>query len=82
MKDTLLFLLSHLVEHTDDVVVDETQAEDKTLLTIHVHTEDMGKIIGKGGRIIRSLRDLVKLMAAKQGIYVDVVLAEEVVEAK
>lgn len=77
MKDTLLYLLSHLVEHTDDVVVEETLVEDKTLLTIHVHPEDMGKIIGKGGRIIRSLRDLIKLMAAKQGIYVDVILAED-----
>lgn len=77
MKDTLLFLLSRIVDHPDDIVIDEEVVEDKTLLTIHAHQEDLGKIIGKSGRIIRSLRDLIKLMAAKQGIYVDVILAEE-----
>ena len=77
MKDTLIYLLTHIVDHTDDIVVDENTEEGRTIFTIHAHTEDMGKIIGKSGRIIRSLRDLVKLMAAKQGLYVDVVLAEE-----
>jgi predicted RNA-binding protein YlqC (UPF0109 family) len=77
MKDTLLFLLQSIADHPDDIVIDEDQAEDKTTLTIHANAEDMGKIIGKGGRIIRALRDLIKLMAAKQGVYVDVVIAEE-----
>ena len=77
MKDTLLFLLTRIVEHPDDIVVDETVTEDRTTLTIHANQEDFGKIIGKSGRIIRALRDLIKLMAAKQGVYVDVVLAEE-----
>lgn len=76
MKKTLLFLLSHIVDHPDDIVVDEDVTEDKSVLTIHANQEDLGKIIGKSGRIIRSLRDLIKLMAAKQGVYVDVVLAE------
>lgn len=77
MKDTLVFLLSRIVDHPDDIVVDESVAEDKTILTIHANQEDLGKIIGKSGRIIRSLRDLIKLMAAKQNLYVDVVIAEE-----
>lgn len=77
MKDTLLFLLSRIVDHPDDIVIDEEVAEDRTTLTIHANQEDLGKIIGKSGRIIRSLRDLIKLMAAKQGIYVDVVLSED-----
>lgn len=78
MKDTLIFLLSRIVDHPDDIVVDESTVEDKTVLTIHANQEDLGKIIGKSGRIIRSLRDLIKLMAAKQGVYVDVVLAEDI----
>lgn len=76
MKDTLLFLLKTIVDHPDDIVVDEVVSEDKTTLTIHAHPEDMGKVIGKSGRIIRAIRDLIKLMAAKQGVYVDVILAE------
>ncbi len=82
MRDTLLYLLQAIADHPDDITVEESTSEDlpaqagKTIFTIHAHPEDMGKIIGKGGRIIRSIRDLTKLMAAKQGIYVDVVLAE------
>lgn len=76
MKDTLIYLLTNIADHPDDIVVDEQTTEGRTVLTIHANVEDMGKIIGKSGRIIRSLRDLIKLMAAKQNLYVDVVLAE------
>lgn len=78
MKDTLLFLLTKLVDHPEDVVVDEAADSDKTILTIHAHQEDLGKIIGKSGRIIKALRDLIKLMATKQHTYVDVLIAESV----
>ncbi len=76
MKDTLLYLTTHLVDHPESVAVDENTEEEKTILTLHVHPEDMGKIIGKSGRIIRAIRDLVKIIAAKQNSYVDIVLAD------
>ena len=76
MRDTLVFILQSIVEHPDDIVVDENVEQDKTILIIHCNSEDMGKVIGKSGRIIRAIRDLIKLMAAKQGVYVDVVVAE------
>lgn len=76
MKDTLLFILSQIVEHPEDVQIDEATENDRTVYTIHANPEDMGKIIGKSGRIIRAIRDLIKLMAAKNGSYVDVVIAE------
>jgi predicted RNA-binding protein YlqC (UPF0109 family) len=81
MKDTLLFLLQSIVDHPDDVTVEQSEEESRLILTIHAHQEDLGKIIGKSGRIIRALRDLIKLMAARQNTYVDVVLAEEQPEA-
>ena len=77
MKHTLLFLLQSIVEHPEDVRVDETRDEARVLLTINVHSEDTGRVIGKSGRIIKALRDLVKLMATRENTYVDVVLAEE-----
>jgi len=77
MKDTLIFLLQQIVDHPDDIVVDEEGDQSRVLLTIHANQEDLGKIIGKSGRIIRALRDLIKLMATKQNLYVDVVIAEE-----
>lgn len=76
MKETLVFILQHLVDHPDDISVDETREEQRTILVIHANPEDIGKIIGKSGRIINALRDLVKLMATKQGDYVDVTVAE------
>ncbi len=77
MKDTLLFILQHIVDHPDDIVIDELSENEKIRYVIHAHTEDIGKIIGKQGRIIRAIRDLIKIIAAKQSVYVDVVLAEE-----
>jgi predicted RNA-binding protein YlqC (UPF0109 family) len=80
MKDTLVYLLQSIVDHPDEVQVEETQEESRVLLTITVNQEDIGKVIGKSGRIIKALRDIIKLMATKQNAYVDVVLAEEATE--
>lgn len=76
MKDTLIFFVSFLVDHPEEVVIDERADGDATILTIHTNPEDIGKVIGKSGRIIRALRDLMKVIAAKRNIYVDVEIAE------
>lgn len=77
MKDTLTYLVTAIVDHPEDVVIDERKVEEMIVFTIHVHQEDMGKIIGKSGRIIRAIRDLIKILAAKKNLYVDVEIAEE-----
>jgi uncharacterized protein len=60
------YVLPHLVDHPDDVEVTESEGEnDHVVYEISVHPEDMGKVIGKRGRIIRSLRTLTR--AASQG---------------
>jgi uncharacterized protein len=77
MKDTLLYILTKLVDHPDDIVVEETNVESRLELHIRANQEDIGKIIGKNGRIIKAIRDLVKLMATKQNLYVDVMIDED-----
>jgi len=77
MKDTLLYILTHIVDHPESIVIEEEQDQDRIIYLLTVHQEDMGKVIGKQGRIIRALRDLVKLMAAKEHTYVDIVLKED-----
>ena len=77
MKDTLLFLIQALVEHPDDILIEEKQDNEATIFVVHVHPDDMGRVIGKSGRIIRAVRDLMKVIAAKQNLFVDVELFEE-----
>lgn len=77
MKDTLLFILEKLVDHPESLRIDETDTDGKILLTVHADSSDMGKIIGKSGRIIKAIRDITKILATKHNAYVDVVVAEE-----
>ena len=76
MKDTLLYILQHIVDHPEAIVIDEVVEGDRTIYVIHAHREDMGKIIGKKGRVIMALRDLIKIIATKQKVFADVEIAE------
>lgn len=78
MKDTLHYFVTFLVDHPEDLQIEERQDQDATILIIHANQEDIGKIIGKSGRIIRALRDLMKVIAAKRNIYVDVEIHEDI----
>lgn len=77
MKDLAHYLLTHLVDHPEAIEVSETEGEMSTItLTLTVAKEDMGKVIGKQGKTIRAIRDVIKILALKQNKYVDVVLTE------
>ena len=73
-KDLLEYIVKNLVENKDVVSVDEIQNEEKLVLKLHVATEDMGRIIGKEGRIIKAIRELIYSYAMKnhQRVTVDV----------
>lgn len=77
MKDLLKYLTKSIVTKPDAVRVEETQtAEGFANLRLTVDPEDMGAVIGKGGRIIRALRNLVRVKAIKEGKRVNVELVE------
>lgn len=77
MKDLALYLLSQLTAKPDEIAVDEVENDTGSVtLTLHVAKEDMGRVIGRDGKIIRSIRDCVKILALKEGKHVDVILAE------
>ncbi|MBI5613524.1 KH domain-containing protein [Candidatus Gottesmanbacteria bacterium] len=76
MKETLIFILQSLVDVPTNLSVTETQQEGKIILSIKADPSDIGKIIGKSGRIIRAIRDLIKIIAVKHNQYVDVVITE------
>lgn len=76
MKDILLYFITPLVDFPDEVVIEEQDIEGKLILSVTCNKEDMGKLIGKHGRTIKALRDLLKLVATKRNLYVDIALAE------
>jgi len=65
-----------IVDHPDDVKTKRSVDEMGVLIELTVHAEDMGKIIGREGRIIKALRDLVKVLAVKKGLKTSVLLKE------
>ena len=67
MKELLEFLARSLVDHPEQVRVEETESADEVLLRLFVAKEDVGKVIGKQGRIARALRTVVKASAVKDG---------------
>jgi hypothetical protein len=76
MKNLLEFLLIHLVNHPEDVVVEETQLDTHFEYTLHVNQEDMGRIIGKQGSVIDAIRKIARVRAMKENIRISVNVAE------
>ena len=66
MKELLTYMAQNLVEHTEAVSVTETPGEE-TLLELRVAQEDMGKVIGRQGRIARDMRTVLKAAAQRRG---------------
>lgn len=77
-KSLLDFTLREIVDSPDKVKIDEEQDQyGGTLLRITVAPEDMGKVIGKGGKTIRAIRSLVKALGIKNSVHTSVALTEE-----
>lgn len=75
MKDLLEFIAKSMVSNPDAVEVTVTEKETATVLTLRVAEEDMGKVIGKQGRIAKAIRTVVKAAASNESkkIIVDIV---------
>ncbi len=65
LKELLEYLARALVDNPDDVRVEATETETTVVLELNVAKEDIGKVIGKQGRIARALRTVVKASAVK-----------------
>ena len=65
MKNLLEYILIHLVQYPEDVRIEEVEDERGFLYTIHVNEEDIGRVIGKGGAVIHSIRNIGKIRAAR-----------------
>lgn len=67
MKELVEYIARSLVDKPEEVEVIETENERSVILEIRVAPEDMGKVIGKQGKIAKSIRTLTKAAAAKAG---------------
>ena len=72
MKELLLYMAKNLVDDPDSVTVTETADEEGKVLELHVAPGDMGKVIGRQGRIAKEIRTIIKTVALRTGEKVSV----------
>jgi predicted RNA-binding protein YlqC (UPF0109 family) len=66
MKELVEVIAKSLVDYPDEVIVLETENEKSIILELRVAQSDMGKVIGKQGRIAKAIRSVVKAAASKE----------------
>lgn len=72
MKQLLNYLTTQLVDTPDEIDIQERNDGDTLIYELQVDQDDMGRIIGKNGRVANALRTLMKAAAAKRGVRVEV----------
>ena len=72
MKELLTYIVQNLVEKPDEVSVTEREANGETVFEVLVADCDMGKVIGRQGRIVKEIRILMKAVAQRKGKKVSV----------
>ena len=72
MKDLLIYIAQNLVDHPEQVTVTEKQENGELTLELRVAEGDMGKVIGRGGRIAKEIRSLMRSVASRKGVRVSV----------
>ena len=72
MKEIVEIIAKSLVDNTSAVVINDKEEDNVVIYELHVATEDMGKVIGKQGRIAKALRTVVKAAATREDKKVNV----------
>ena len=67
MKELVEVIAKALVDNPDEVVVTESENDDELVIELKVAPSDMGKVIGKQGRIAKAIRSVVKAASSKTG---------------
>ena len=75
LKELLIYIAQNLVDNPDEVTVMERETDTETVFELRVNPTDMGKVIGRQGRIAKEIRALMRSVAQRQGkrISVDIV---------
>jgi len=67
MIDLIEYIAKSLVEHPDEVQVRESGGGSRVRMELSVSREDMGRVIGKGGKVANSIRTLLRVAAEREG---------------
>ena len=67
LRGLLEYLAKSIVDNPDDVTVEEFESGKSVHLDLHVHPEDIGRVIGKHGRVANSMRAILRVVAARNG---------------
>lgn len=67
INQLLEYLTKSIVNNPESVAVESSSSGNTILLTLHVHPDDIGRAIGRHGRVANCIRTLLKVVAAKQG---------------
>ena len=78
LEEALEHLVKGIVEHPDEVRVDSRELRRGQVLEVRVHPDDLGKVIGRGGRTARALRTVVGSLAGGRHVRVDLLDIDEV----
>lgn len=77
MEEILKYIIENLVENKDDIVItSEKESEKVTILKVKVNKDDMGRVIGKNGKIASSIRTLIRSISSKEKIHYIVKIEE------
>jgi len=77
MKSLLEFILLRMVEHPEELEITEVDEMGLTVFKLKLHPDDIGRVIGRGGNVIKAIRKLSQVRAVKDHLRVRVVLQEE-----
>lgn len=74
MKDLVEYLVTSLVDHPEAVSITETTADESITFHVVVHEDDVGRVIGRQGRIAKAIRNVVSAAAYRKGqrVFVDI----------
>jgi len=76
MKKALLYIISSIVSEVDKIEIEEKEQDGIIDFMIKVPKVDMGKVIGKNGKVIRAIRNALKIKAIKQNKKINITLTE------
>jgi uncharacterized protein len=77
VKEFLEYIARALVEKPDAVWVEMEEEGDETILTLGVDPDDMGRVIGRDGRIANAIRSLLRVMATRDGRHVELEIVND-----